>query len=120
MTGKLWTPRLDERLKELHAEGCAFTRIAWKLNAEFGTRFTKNACVGRGHRLGVPLREPKILPGARRQRVVTINDLHYGICHWPSDGTRPPYTYCGKPTYNGRSFCLEHSRLAYTPARHRG
>jgi len=113
MTGKLWTPRLDARLLELHHAGYTFTQIAWKLNAEFGTSFTKNACVGRGHRLHVPLREPRALPGTPRPRLTTINDLRDGVCHWPSEGDKPPYTYCGAPTWNGGSFCREHFQRAY-------
>jgi hypothetical protein len=37
-------------------------------------------------------------------------------CHWP-EGDKPPYTYCGRPTCDGSSFCPEHYDRAYTKPR---
>lgn len=124
-----WTPRLDDRLQELHAEKITFVRIAEILNAEFGLALTRNACVGRAHRICLKLRQkpapplrkrkplpmvplkvkaPPIAPGA-----LTMLQLTQATCRWPSDAARPPYTYCGAPVYDDRPFCLAHCRLAY-------
>jgi hypothetical protein len=134
-----WTPQIDDRMRELHATKLTFTEIAARLNADFGLSTTRNACIGRGRRLGLPLRAhppprstPKKLPKPRirkkRQRQpptpivpdapaivpgrLSMLQLTYGVCRWPS-GTKPPYTYCGEPVYGDKAFCLEHCRRAY-------
>jgi len=61
------TPGLTARMVELHALGgpdyLSMRDIAEKLNREFNTRLTRNAIIGRAHRLNLPRREePK---GAR-------------------------------------------------------
>jgi hypothetical protein len=125
-----WTTRLDDRLQALHAEKITFIRIAEILNAEFGLALTRNACVGRAHRICLQLRQkpkppqrirkpipnlsvrikraPPIAPGA-----LTMLQLTRGTCRWPNDAARPPYTYCGAPVYDDRPFCLAHCKLAY-------
>ena len=109
-------PGLTERLIELHALGGAqqlsMSQMAEKLNSEFGTHLTRNAIVGRCHRLNLPPREapikrtypqPRRKPGPKPMRIVridapimpreaeklpegnalTIYQLGYGDCRWP-------------------------------------
>jgi GcrA cell cycle regulator len=110
------TPGLNERLRELYArDGSAqlsMSMLADKLNEEFGTHFTRNAIVGRCHRLSLPGRpapiirsypQPKSKPGPKPMRIfkvdapimpreavrlpdgnaLTIYQLSYGDCRWP-------------------------------------
>lgn len=53
-----WTPPLTERFEMLIAKGVSYKEIAKILSREFSVRLTKNACVGKGRRLEVPLRQP--------------------------------------------------------------
>jgi GcrA cell cycle regulator len=134
-----WTPRIDARLRELHATTMTFLEIATKMNAEFGFALTRNACIGRSRRIGLTLRaiapvrkKQKVTPKARpyRKKIkpvappivpeppafvpgrLTMLQLNHTTCRWPS-GVKPPYTYCGEPIHDDRPFCLEHCRLAY-------
>ena len=137
-----WTPRMDERLRELDAAGLTFKAIAARMSAEFSLALTRNACVGRGRRLRLPLRggAPPPPPKPRRGRkqypkkrkatsikalppvpwstpplvpgAFTMLQLNRQTCRWPS-GTTPPYTYCGEPVHGDRQYCLAHCRLAF-------
>jgi GcrA cell cycle regulator len=103
-----WTAQMDTRLRQLHQDGLSYRRIAEQLNAELGLDLTKNACVGRGHRLGLPLRAEPGKPG----RPLKMIELTPRTCRWP-EGDQPPYSYCGAPVYRGGAFCLRHCQLAY-------
>lgn len=143
MEKTVWTPQLDTRLRELHGQGLVFKQIAAILNADFGLSLTRNACIGRGRRINLVMRAsppPRIKPRKPRQPraqkpkevtvqtrpvskrlhlappivpgALTMLQLNPATCHWPS-GIRAPYTYCGKPTYANKPFCLDHCKLAY-------
>jgi hypothetical protein len=62
MRGPWLTPGITERLTELHAvvgiAELSMSRIAARLNDEFGTRITSNAVIGRCRRIGLPQRPP--------------------------------------------------------------
>jgi len=139
MTAHVWTPEMDQRLRELHAEGLKFRLIAAGINAEFETTLTRNSCIGRSHRLKLPIRtEPEpvskkskrkrgqdkariapIPPPVQLHRApplipgrLTMLQLTRFTCRWPS-GDRPPYTYCGDKIEGDGPFCHEHAKLAY-------
>jgi GcrA cell cycle regulator len=132
----VWTPALDARLEELHASGMKFKQIAFTLNAEFKISLTRNAAIGRAHRIILTPRQPPVrkarpkrparpkpveappiapetapTPGALLMRHLTRH-----TCHWP-EGDKPPYTYCGKPTCDGSSFCAVHYDRVYIKPR---
>jgi GcrA cell cycle regulator len=130
-----WTDAITARFKALHRAGRSFSKIAATLNQEFGLGLTKNACVGRSHRLGlkarprpVPLQprkepepvaaaprlgwtvEPPVLPASCGR--ITIYQLEYGRCHFPF-GERPPYAYCGNTTARKATYCPHHEGVMY-------
>ena len=137
-----WTPRIDDRMRELHALKLSFGDISARLNADFGLSTTRNACIGRGRRIGLEKRAwppPRLTPKAPKARKsrkgkkrwippvsppivpdppavipgrLTMLQLDWQTCHWPS-GTSAPYTYCGEPTYEGRPYCHAHCKLSY-------
>jgi len=138
----VWTAEALELLETLAGleENLTYRQIAERMTAQLGMKYTKNSCIGRGRRMGLPPR-PLRAPGrendlratpaknyapiepveAQRKpngRDLTMLQLRHGVCHWPSDEDRPPYTYCGRPTQLGNSFCAKHSAVAYnTPKR---
>jgi hypothetical protein len=144
--GVVWTPAMVDRFKELVADkDLAYRDIAAQMSHEFGVNLTKNACIGKGRRLGVEARQPGL--GNRRPakktknkyvriqvdapiapvmapRVrdpalgITIYELREGDCKWPlgKTGDYPPFMYCGGPALFGQPWCKKHCELAYTPA----
>ena len=138
----VWTTEALELLETLAGleENLTYSEIARRMTKQLGARFTKNSCIGRGRRMGLPPRSLRngstaqaatllhrntafapIEPiEARRKpngRDLTMLQLRDGVCHWPSDEDKPPYTYCGRRTQLGNSFCAAHSRIAYNAPR---
>jgi hypothetical protein len=127
-----WTSEIQDAFETLLGleENLTFKEIAKRLTEQFAPlQFTKNACVGRAHRARLPLRpkskgktmpiriDAPILP-IEAQRPpngydLTIYQLHAGDCRYPSEGDRPPYTYCGRPVEEGLSYCPEHCAVVY-------
>jgi len=128
-----WTDAITARFKALHRSGRSFSKIAHTLNSEFGLALTKNACVGRSHRLGLKARpaaiqtpppepepiimprlgwtvEPPVLPANCGR--ITIYQLEYGRCQFPF-GERPPYAYCGNTTARKATYCPHHETVMY-------
>jgi GcrA cell cycle regulator len=72
-----WTPEHSEALREYVTHGISFARAAVKINARFGTAYTRNAALGRGKRMGlvVPVRrEDRPMPKASTPRKVKSRD----------------------------------------------
>jgi len=131
---------LLKRITELAADhSISFTNIAAMLNAEFGLELTRNACIGKAHRLNLPLRlypnntrKALLKPKVRKMKPIKtdapippptivrdpvpfallITDLEYGDCKWPSGAAweHPPFFYCGAPSLVGRPYCLAHTK----------
>ena len=141
----VWTPQIDDALETLLGleENLTYLQVAAKMNELFGGGFTRNCCIGRAGRLRLPPRairprpinprKPKakvitmpvrvdapILPkeAVRKgnSRYLTIYQLDYGVCKYPS-GDSPPYTYCGHATHGGASFCPDHYAVCYQKPR---
>jgi hypothetical protein len=135
-------PGIEDRLIELHAAGHSFREIAKMMSAEFGVELTKNAIVGRVHRLCLPLRvKPRECRQPRERKPIMIEikpaaiveamedpappplsgidfmELRFNDCRFPY-GEFPNYRYCGKPQHR-RSYCEAHFRLSYVLPRER-
>jgi len=140
-----WTRELDDRLRELgKLGGPPFADIARILSAESGKHFTSNACIGRSHRLGMPLRgRPRGRFGAALQGVTPVKAaaptklktsprwrkrkrgakgpvfferLQPHHCRYPVTDT-PPHLFCAKQRRDGSPYCEEHHALAHYPQR---
>ena len=48
-----WAPEHSDALREYHAKGMSYAKIADTINARFNTDYTRNATLGRGRRLGL-------------------------------------------------------------------
>jgi len=141
------TPGLVARMVELYAltgdRYLSATGIAEQLNAEFHTDLTRNAIIGRAHRMNLPVRrglfvrkrkeaKPKMVKlrprvdapipppvDSRPQTGLTIYQLGWGDCRWILEPPEayPPYTYCGAEAVEGRSYCPEHHAITHFMAR---
>ena len=70
---RVWTPEQDAALKKLYDAGETFSKIAAAINGEFGTRYSRNAAIGRAGRQGIIDPKAKHTP-----KVVGIPEL----CGW--------------------------------------
>jgi GcrA cell cycle regulator len=76
-----WPPEHSEALREHHARGMSYSQIAEAINVKFGTRYSRNATIGRGKRMGLagpdrPADFPKPAPKARRPRLHRLRERH--------------------------------------------
>jgi GcrA cell cycle regulator len=139
MTKSEWTEELTEKALRLWDEELSASQIAAKLNEDDGTHFTRNAVVGRLHRLKAPKRgpakdkpqgkaarhwQPKIVsepfvpqmvePTPRR---LTLLELTDSTCKFECSGSEviSEFMFCGDPTVDGLPYCRAHCRIAYAP-----
>jgi GcrA cell cycle regulator len=134
-----WTDEQSSVLIEMLADGRSYAEIAVALNEQFNTNYSRNAACGKGFRLRVTA-PPKIkAPPRKRQRNqqriqavkpkprieeillrcieieprhLTLDQLESQDCRYPFGDN--PFTFCGRHIMEGRSYCVEHFRLATT------
>ena len=131
-----WPSALEERLKELlDRRDLSASGIANRLGV------TKNAVIGKVHRMKLTITNRKPAPPApARVRVrwpaakhrplpvaapvtppiepaplgLRIEQLESGVCRYPH-GDYPPYLYCGQPTKPDSPYCAFHHRICRIP-----
>jgi GcrA cell cycle regulator len=108
-----WTDEKVELLTRLWQQG----KSASEISAELGD-VTRNAVIGKAHRLGLasrpsPIkRQPK--PAPVEPIGVKLIDLTERMCKWPiGDPATPGFRFCGKPSATGQSYCEGHMAMAY-------
>lgn len=131
-----WTEERVAVLERLWDEGMATERIAERLGV------TKNAVVGKAHRLGLKTRgnpitssrlvgarkraeaversraRAKLLPEVRRT-IVAPGDIKAGECQWPiGEPGAPDFGFCGAEILEGghAPYCEAHHGMAYRGA----
>jgi GcrA cell cycle regulator len=133
-----WTEERVEQLKTLWAEGLSASQIARVMGG-----VTRNAVIGKVHRLGLAGRatstrserprlsvprhsvvraapEPEIveedplpLEDGNFANVLTVNDR---MCRWPiGDPADNAFHFCGRKPKTGSPYCEAHARKAYQP-----
>jgi len=108
MSGE-WTPERTAALMALWNEDLSTSEIGRRLG------ITKNAVIGKVHRLGLPQRRPS--PKPREEEVVhylRLDGVSSGMCIWPigEPGDRD-FHFCGEPALPGKPYCASHCQLAY-------
>ncbi len=106
-----WTPEKVEALIALWNESLPTSEIGRRLGV------TKNAVVGKAHRLGLSKRQSPIRKRPEDDEVVRLDGLGAGMCSWPigEPGT-PDFHFCGAPIVPSKPYCLEHCQRAYVKA----
>lgn len=133
-----WTEERVEQLKQLWTDGLSASQIARVLGG-----VTRNAVIGKVHRLGLagragPARaerprttvshravrvaapepeiieqDPLVLDDGKFATVLTINDR---MCRWPiGDPSEGEFHFCGQKPKAGSPYCDAHARKAYQP-----
>jgi len=138
-----WTEERVEQLKTLWTEGLSASQIARVLGG-----VTRNAVIGKVHRLGLAGRassmraeRPRIalspkpaLRAAPQEPVVleedpvplddgnfaTVLTINDRMCRWPiGDPSEEQFHFCGRKPKAGSPYCEAHARKAYQPQQQR-
>lgn len=134
-----WTDERVEQLKTMWAEGLSASQIARALG-----QVTRNAVIGKVHRLGLSGRaQPQRVerPRTSAPRVVTprpvlpepalpaeplmmadgthatVSTITTGMCKWPiGDPSEAGFKFCGHKVKPSAPYCEAHARMAYQPS----
>jgi GcrA cell cycle regulator len=92
-----WPPEHSEALREHLARGRSYSEIAEAINAKFGTRYSRNAAIGRGKRMGIagperPADFPRPVPKASRPRLHKSREHHAPVSSRPTSIFEPVET----------------------------
>jgi GcrA cell cycle regulator len=99
-----WTPERIQRLVELWEEGVTTAEIGRRIGV------TKNAVIGKVHRIGLVPRVVKELPPPRRN----VFDFTGAVCMWPiGHPTDDDFRFCGGSPIAGKPYCAHHAAVAY-------
>ena len=106
-----WTPERIAEVERLWNEGLTTSEIGRRLG------ISKNAVVGKVHRMGLPSRQSPIQ--RKPSKVVLVKGP---TCLWPiGDPVEENFHFCGKAAIESRPYCAEHCAKAYiTSAPKRG
>ena len=118
-----WTPEKVKQLKKLWQKGKSTVEIGKELG------MSKNAVVGKVHRLGLdsrpsPIKKVNEAPAKKTNKVqlpekthgmMTWLDLKMNSCRWPIGEVKDEnFHFCGKECQTGKPYCPEHCKIAYT------
>jgi len=120
-----WTDEKIDKLQKLWGKGLTASQIAEKL----GDGITRNAVIGKAHRLKLPSRpspvkaEPVKKDPAPASEVkveldeskkTSLLDLTEQTCKWPiGHPGDPDFYFCGKPSRPGVPYCPDHCLMAF-------
>lgn len=132
-----WTDERVALLKKLWGDGKTAAEIARALGADF----TRNAVIGKAHRLKLSSRLSPITPPVRKVEAantqtrhvpaprlrtaqvpaavivtkgIKLIDLKERMCRWPlGDPKDPEFNFCGCNSVPGLPYCADHARMAF-------
>ena len=134
-----WTEDRVDTLKTLWNEGLSASQIAGRLGG-----VTRNAVIGKVHRLGLSGRatpaKPKAMkpapeapapaPARPPEPSVPMDPATFGLgrptvssiganeCKWPiGDPAAEDFHFCGQGAAGGKPYCAYHSQVAFQPSR---
>ena len=111
----VWTDDRIAKLKKLWTEGLPTGEIGKRLGV------SKNAVVGKAHRLSLKSRPSPIRRAVKKAEtkkeevtVFTLANLTSMTCRWPNgDPKEDNFHFCGKPVFQTKPYCAEHCAAAY-------
>ncbi len=110
----VWTDDRIEALSALWAEGLSTAEIGRRLG------ITKNAVVGKAHRLSLTPRPSPLKHGVvarpRPTKIAQSKVLGFAgpTCSWPHGHPgEKGFHFCGDRAVGGKPYCAEHAALAY-------
>jgi hypothetical protein len=107
--GNIWTTEMLAAFRELYAQQpeLSFRKIAAKMSATFDVTLTSNACIGKAHRLGLPMRGRRGAPRApythaKKEKVKMIKVRVDAPVPPPVEVERPDWAVGGLTIYETR------------------
>ncbi len=112
-----WTEDRISSLRALWNAGHSASEIAQQLGS-----VTRNAVIGKVHRLGLDGRPSPIKGPIRIKEKIEKKTGFLGLtdrmCKWPlGDPRQPDFHFCGEHTTADLPYCGQHAAMAYQPAR---
>ncbi|PCI62892.1 MAG: global cell cycle regulator GcrA-like protein [Kordiimonadales bacterium] len=118
-----WTEDRIETLRTLWDKGLSASQIA----KELGEGVTRNAVIGKAHRLSLKSRPSPVKTDKDKKKVapkraakkadktlISLLDLTDRMCKWPlGHPGDDDFHFCGKPSENGMPYCAGHCAEAY-------
>ncbi len=99
-----WTETRVGQLKRLWEDGLSASQIASQLGD-----VTRNAVIGKAHRLGLSSR-----PSPIKRTVLPGTGLNERMCQWPIGNPRDAdFHFCGAVATPDRPYCEDHCAIAY-------
>lgn len=109
-----WTPERTAALIALWNEELSTSEIGRRLG------ITKNAVIGKVHRLGLTQRRPSPKAKPEPVHVLRLEALRAGMCSWPiGEPGEENFHFCGSPSHPGKPYCGKHCAIAYVAAKDR-
>lgn len=114
-----WTSDMTDKLRELWATGKSATEIGESLSRHFGEPFSRNAVIGKVHRLKLQARpspiihkaKPEAQEAAAKPQVWPSSDHD---CRWPMrEIERGQFEFCCNRREAGKPYCAEHCGIAF-------
>lgn len=107
-----WTDERVTTLKGMWLSGYTARQIAERLGG-----VTRNAVIGKAHRLGLSTRPSPI----RRHEPVSMPRVVERTCQWPiGHPGSPEFHFCGEEAVSGKPYCDKHCGVAYRRSSHDG
>lgn len=108
-----WTEDKIATLRQLWAQGLSASQIANQLGS-----VTRNAVIGKAHRLGLASRPSPIrieaAPASAAAAPRRATNYKGPTCQWPiGDPGSRDFKFCGAPIEPGRPYCAHHCEGAY-------
>ncbi len=117
-----WTEERVSLLKKMWGEG----RTAKEIAEALGDGVTRNAVIGKAHRLNLSSRVSPIQQNKKPAKPIVqdnkkpkegglqLKDLKDSMCRWPhGDPKEKGFHFCGDRRVPGLPYCLEHAKAAY-------
>jgi len=117
-----WTDATIETLKQLWEQGHSASKIA----EELGEGISRNAVIGKAHRLGLKSRPSPVRgsasggksgggkKSAQKKKTVGLLDLTERMCKWPlGHPGEPDFQFCGATAAPSMPYCEAHCSEAY-------
>jgi GcrA cell cycle regulator len=109
-----WTAERTAALIALWNEELSTSEIGCRLG------ITKNAVIGKVHRLGLKQRRPSPKPKPEPVQVLRLEALRAGMCSWPiGEPGEESFHFCGSPALPTKPYCGKHCAIAYVAAKDR-
>jgi GcrA cell cycle regulator len=108
MSSNDWTPERIAALIALWNEDLSTSEIGRRLG------ITKNAVIGKVHRLGLPKRRLSPKAEVEELDVIRLDMLSSDMCSWPvGNPSDQGFHFCGAKTVLGKPYCAKHCSVAY-------